>query len=704
MKGMDPVKTIIQLFRQPMKTLFGVILVAMAVAVLCVCVGQSLAAKETQARLDEIFSTGALPSVNYTKEADEWARNYAEEHPEIVKEVGAPGLVSAYIPELCPDNYTAHPDEGNYRNDNYIWLPNKGAAQYTSVLLEVTLTEVGEPSSSPLYVKNSTEEYTEASDTWTCVSFTGTVENVIGLAEGYPDYTGFKVSGTLFMPSLEKLEKLELTVGGRYLVYSTALRDLDWSLRCEITSSLPQLGGVLIAPFDLDNLTVSETVSDPSVFGAYVIGYYQIGDFRYELTNVSVDYIRHISVYMENQSAMPNLTWEMDSDRNPVAVIQDYRSYPGENGETVTVTPEEYHERYAEPTIVRLDTTAEEFLAGEEGALWREALYNIEINSHSFPMIGVDDLSLIADFAQSKAAIVEGRDFTAGELSGGEKVCILSRALAELNGLSVGDTLSVQPFENDPGVPYQINISEGNGSARPVAYFFFDRTMDLEAVEEYTIIGLYDQEIRWENIEDNLYAFSPNTIFVPKASVSARMDYGYGAFFRTFRLQNGAIGEFRQAAAAAGYAGMFYFNDNGYSAVEGSMDTYREAAGRALIVGVCVYAVVMLLFFLFFPARERAALRVMETLGSKRSVQLNHMMCHCGAILVPGTVIGTAAGILLWETVVDSLLPGSHAALEINVSTSAMAAVAGIQLIMAMFLSLLAALVMTNGKNLMKRK
>ena len=56
-------KTIKQLLRQPLKTLLGVILMTLAVAVLCVCVGQALAAQTTKQQLDERFSTVAVPSM-----------------------------------------------------------------------------------------------------------------------------------------------------------------------------------------------------------------------------------------------------------------------------------------------------------------------------------------------------------------------------------------------------------------------------------------------------------------------------------------------------------------------------------------------------------------------------------------------------------------------------------------------------------------
>ena len=56
-------KAIKQLLRQPLKTLLGVLLMTLAVAVLCICVGQSLASQYTKKGLNERFSTVAIASL-----------------------------------------------------------------------------------------------------------------------------------------------------------------------------------------------------------------------------------------------------------------------------------------------------------------------------------------------------------------------------------------------------------------------------------------------------------------------------------------------------------------------------------------------------------------------------------------------------------------------------------------------------------------
>lgn len=54
-----------QLLRQPLKFIAGVIVVSLAVSILCVCLGQSIAADKTEATLEYHFTTIALPTTKY---------------------------------------------------------------------------------------------------------------------------------------------------------------------------------------------------------------------------------------------------------------------------------------------------------------------------------------------------------------------------------------------------------------------------------------------------------------------------------------------------------------------------------------------------------------------------------------------------------------------------------------------------------------
>ena len=53
-------KSFRQLLRQPIKFIAGLVLMTMAAAIVCICVGQSLAATNTAEQLDKQFTTVAL--------------------------------------------------------------------------------------------------------------------------------------------------------------------------------------------------------------------------------------------------------------------------------------------------------------------------------------------------------------------------------------------------------------------------------------------------------------------------------------------------------------------------------------------------------------------------------------------------------------------------------------------------------------------
>ena len=56
-------KSIKQLLRQPLKTAVGIALMTLAATIVCLCVGQALAAQTTKAALDERFSTVGIPTI-----------------------------------------------------------------------------------------------------------------------------------------------------------------------------------------------------------------------------------------------------------------------------------------------------------------------------------------------------------------------------------------------------------------------------------------------------------------------------------------------------------------------------------------------------------------------------------------------------------------------------------------------------------------
>lgn len=667
---MKPVR---QLFRQPMKTLAGMILMALAAAILILCVGQALVASRFQAALEETFTTIALPTEIYQysddsiylentipEEVSQWMEALAAQYPDVVKAVASPGLASAYIRELKPDNYTRHLPVTSGDSNIYYYLTQQPlGAPYSCAMLEITLTEVGQT------VQRSEEGY---------VMLTGIIESVIGLEEGFADPTGFQANLYLFLPDISAVDSLELSVGQRYLVYSMDYCDSDWALRSSKCVD-PETGMMLIDAFDPERLEYfsDETIasyrqSNPS---EYYVAQYRDPEagISFLLTNQWMKSFRGISMILKDESVMP--------ENQGIEGIENYQT----------------------PTIVRLEGSTEDFLSSEEGKLWQEALDNMEINNHAFAVIGVDRLAHIADFARGNAEITVGRDFSAEELESGAKVCILSETVAKASGLSVGDVIEPLFYEYDENSPYQDPLAEGNGVINPGASFFTSVTSFAPETEKYIIIGLYSQKNAWCGLADNPYSFTPNTIFVPKASVPVAMQYANQGFFGALELYNGTITAFNEILDQAGHSLLYVCYDQGYSIVKENMHDYVQLAAKAMVAGMVMYSIILFLYLVLFPARQGKAVRQMGVMGAEWWRKMGYMMSSGLGILLPGTIVGTVSAALLWNRTVTVLASVLAADLTLKLDWGILITLAGTQMAAALVLTMMVSLPMVFCKH-----
>ena len=752
-------KAIKQLFRQPIKAVAGILLVAIAVSVLCVCAGQSIAARETQERLNQSYLTLAFPKSDADGIQSQWLDSYAREHPEVVKEVSRIGLASAYIPGLIIDNWAQHWHKPLVITSN-LFTP------YDTAILEITLTDIGEVQDAPqthakyedgvfILDENGVSIPIKFYGKPVTVQLTGTVERVIALEEGYPDPVGFTAHISLTIDTQRMLDALNLEVGGRYLVYGTNYVDTDWQLRHRASQLLIWNKDIELPEWDLHtfkwqnggveyNWTEEQKATliyddlyegwiytkDPLLFDPanaiemylglddtptyaaqfYVDGFEcKIGDLYHGMPLSDLKQFRSITMTCSRDVRIPNTSVYQTEDGQWVFEDGGEISYVDQFGHTVVIIPQdEKAQLYRAPTIARLTGSAEDFLASEEGALWAEALHNVEVNNHSFAFLGVDNLGYIENFDRGEAQIIQGRDFTDEELKTGAKVCVISKQLAEANGLTVGDTIEPQFYDPDMGLKYQLSMF--NNGFLPKPFYYFANTTQLQEAWSYTIVGIYEQNDPTPSMFDqygeivNRYGFTSNTIFAPKGSIEAAMYSRESGLFKTTVLHNSSLEEFQLAAIEAGLGEEFQYTDNGYSAVAGSLTTYQENSARALTVGMTVYGILILLFLVLFPTRERAVLLTMEALGTKRPLRIGYLLTSSMGLLIPGTAIGTGCGMLLWDKVSAALSENEVALLDIRMNVGNIALVTGLQLAFTLVLVLLISVHMTKNKNLYKRK
>lgn len=741
-------KTIRQLLRQPLKYLFGVLLMGLAVAVLCVCIGQSLAAKITKADLDSRFSTAAILSmqedleglniITVEQELIDWLDEMAALHPDIVKGVIRHGILSAAIPELVPYNPVAESvpivAQGSISNPDGPTANFNGytsSSNYDSAMLVITLEEIGQvrapgyqpdPVSQPSRGDYATGEEYEAA--WVpyeaycaeksdlsrnrnrgegySIRLTGTVTQVVSLQDGLRNPEGMTAQLTVIMPTQEDIQALNLQIGQQYIVYSMDYNDDYRDLVTFMKSPYSGYAHISFEPFDptmLKEPTQQQKVS-------YAYGKHMYVEMLYNyvpLTPAQYDALNAVSMTVCMPSNLIKYKRVYDDYNNLVEILpQTSVSFQDGEGNTVTMGMEEYNSLYRVPTIAKLDGTVEDFLNSADGAAWQAALQRDAINHHAFTVIGVENMDCLAAFALGKSKMGEGREFTSEEVASGAKVCIIHEKVAEMAGLQLGDTITLSFYATEHGQPYAETRNDDAGLLCPAASLYTTTSSILETAE-YTVVGFWQGEVNPDATE-NYYSFDANTVFVPQSSVGSAMEVCNTLPFVSGKLENGTINAFHKLAKSSGYAGRFKYSDQGYSEIAANFHNYADLARQILRIGLGLYGMVLILFLLLYPGAMKKPVRTMQSLGCTFGRRLRHVLVSSLAVMIPATVLGGLLGDMLWERVVDALQTTAESTIALQLEPDILAQIAAAQLVLAVILNMLAAALVAAPRGMASRR
>ena len=693
-------KTIKQAVRQPMRTVAGILLVAMAVSILITCIGQYTAAELTRREMDRQYSTVALTTdaslylqwpesgVYY-----DWYQNLVENHMvgdrnDIVKTISNTGLLSAYIPQMNQDNYTQYDDfSGNYGTRD-LGVP------YNCAILVITLNEIGtEVTEEKLSGSGNDGSYFEI-DKSASLSCKGTVEQVIALQDGFNSPEGFTIKMTVKAENKAALEAMNLKVGQKYVVYGMDYFDDDWFFRQHISANTWNFQ----QPFDMSKVYTDHPWGPEyeQKDQGWEWNYYE-NIVKGKKTYVAFDAaglltgLRNCSLTVCNYASLNHIVFRMDENNHILGfeglvdqrvLLENEHSDMKMQLGTTQISKDAFMKMYAVPTIAELKTSWEDLLNSEDGAIWQKVLCDIEINNHAFPVLAVDKLNYQAEFVRGQARLVQGRDFTETELVNGQKVCIISEPQAVANGLSVGDTITTQTYHYDPNVLEAFNAHYPLEHSPYPSFYSQERGFSSEP-ESYTIVGIY--RLSNERGGKSNYGFTSSTIFVPKNSTSESMVTWDEGVFRSIILHNGKMDDFLTVLEAYGYQDMFVVYDQGYSEIASGLNAYEDVAGKAIYVGIGAYAVILLLFLLLFPGRQKRTLYTMSSLGATRGRKLLFVFSGSLALLIPGTIMGAAASMILRDYVTGELMESVGVQIPLVFdSVATTLAVAALQLVMAM--------------------
>ena len=654
-----------QLTRRPVKAAFGALLLALAGVILALSGGQFWAAARTRARVEATYTTVAVvtgrissdevltPSAEGGSNAESLRQDSAmaaaiflaepeQQSWDIIRSRPTVGMVSGYSPCLRPaiSLYTGH----------------RGSdAPYEYSIVEIRADAVTE--------RNNDWFGESGSANW---QLDGQVLGIYGLNDAFRDPSGQRASVSLHQEYDDPAELLHPEAGKRYLLLSHSYGDSEWSLRRNVADWVFMETNVQLDPWSLDisgNLIRYDQRKNQSEHWYHTAG----GDAAEEPVEfapeelIYSDPVTGTEVMNVDPDAFGWFSFAVDALKDTGEIMVEDPQQPGNwRPETVDYT------QYNLPSIQELPdgVTAQEVI--DSTSSWRMAMESIQVNNRSVPVLAVDFVEGMLEFASERAQVTQGRSFSQSEYDSGAAVCLISETLARESGLDVGDTLPLSLYEKEKNLmPTMVGDSDPTAS-----YYLPQRGFQQET--EYTVIGLYRQSSEWS---ETVASFTPNSVLTPKKSVTCAMETGDCAIeaspsglWGTMILKNGTAGQMEARLAENNLAGTVTYYDQGYSGIMESLDGFSRVSRTVLWVGLALWVVVLAAYCVLLPMQEgKTALR-MWTLGAKRRDIAGQIWTPSALMAAAGTVIALAVSIpgMSWATDKIQALTGSDLTLKVS--------------------------------------
>ena len=668
-----------QLTRRPVKAAFGVLLLALAGAILCLSGGQYWAAVQTRAAVERTYTTVAVitglgsseetaDSMNAESLRQDSAFGAAiffqepeQQSWDIIRSRPTVGMVSGYSPCLKPaiSLYTGH---------------RSSDAPYKYSIVEIRADAVTEVNNDWFGESGSAN--------W---QLDGQVLGIYGLNDAFRDPSGQRASVSLHQEYDDPAELLHPEAGKRYLLLSHSYGDSEWSLRRNVADWVFMETNVQSDPWSLDilgNLIRYDQRANPD--GTKYCRLAHDGEFTDEADGfvelapdelIYSDPVTGVEVMNVDPDDFGRFSFAVDALKDTGEIMVEDPQQPGNwRPETVDYT------QYNLPSIQELPdgVTAQEVI--DSTSSWRMAMESIQTNNHSVPVLAVDSVEGMLEFASGRTQITQGRSISQDEYRDGAAVCLISETLARESGLDVGDTLPLSLYEKEKNLmPTMVGDSDPTAS-----YYLPQRGFQQET--EYTVIGLYRQSSEWGK---TVASFTPNSVLTPKKSVTCAMETGGSAIeaspsglWGTMILKNGTADQMEARLKENNLAGTVTYYDQGYSEIVESLDGFSRVSRTVLWVGLALWVVVLAAYCVLFPLQEgKTALR-MWTLGTVKRDITGSIWLSSAAVAVIGTVIALAVSIPGMSWAIGKLQELTGSELTMSVSPWQTAALCAVVLVL----------------------
>ena len=311
------------------------------------------------------------------------------------------------------------------------------------------------------------------------------------------------------------------------------------------------------------------------------------------------------------------------------------------------------------PVLSHVKSSYESFMQSEVGCQWLETVIPaIEAGVRSVRVIGTVDPRHIHAFVQKRAAVTEGRGFTEEELAAGDMLCMISTEFAAQNGLSVGDTLSLDFYQ----AQFDSATSAADGYAKMTRMYGTYALPGADPITEkgeYTVVGIFHTE-SWE---DNSYAISPNTVIIPSGTL--KNTYYHGSIDGVaIILPNGNTEPFLEEAASMGLSHLFEIDDGGYASVIPAVESMEQSSVRILILCGVLFLITVIFLLILLTYIQRTNGQIKLRLGESRRGIFADMCLTAMPVVALASVLGCLGSILFYDKAIVWMMQSETAGFD----------------------------------------
>ena len=159
------------------------------------------------------------------------------------------------------------------------------------------------------------------------------------------------------------------------------------------------------------------------------------------------------------------------------------------------------------PICSEIHGSLDDFYNTENGKLWQESVLQMcKVSYQSLRVTAVQSMQYLVAVRDGGVMLTQGRMIDEHDHAKKSRVCLVSDEAAQINGWSLGDTISFSFYSSE------YNVSEFSSAPIPSG---FDPYRGFREEGVYEIVGIYHSE-GWAG---NEYGIHPSTVLIPKDSL-----------------------------------------------------------------------------------------------------------------------------------------------------------------------------------------